>query len=540
MPTQRDSLIAAIRETPDDDDVRRVCADWFEDQGDEASLARAEFIRVQLQRASLPLSDPQHSELQARELRLVKRWGRVWCPQHFFRKVTFRRGFVERVHLHLKHFLHHRRQMLAMEPVREIRLTGWGGGRRDLPNLVHRVAGCEEWAEIETLAIHHQGPHKDPGNVLTLLESPHFAGLRGLHCPRLSLDAETRRRFERLPFLRRLRDLHFPTLETMLRQPPAPGDWFSDGVPIQPWEGLTSLRLDGTSAGMVRRLLAMPFWPCLTSLVASVQYGQGADVVRLDEHLPGSLRELSLFGGMMGAPGRPALIERLRRMPLRRLYLGLSEIDSALFDRLFDGTGNLELRELSLADVILNDYAPSLGRAPGLRTLHTLALSGGTDRHPEAMIPALLASDGLPNLTHLDLGRSQTSPAEVRMLASPKGWNRLRILTLATRDVTAEDLLLLLRSPNLQGVSILTVQGFAIHAAAPGLDLTVELARTLTRLPHLARLDLKVRHCDPQARQILMECPTLAWPQIETLEDRDSASYRANRSPERTPPVDLK
>jgi uncharacterized protein (TIGR02996 family) len=181
MSTQREQLIAAIRETPEDDDVRRVCADWFEDQGDEASVARAEFIRVQLQRASLPLSDPQHSELQARELRLVKRWGRVWCPQHFFRKVTFRRGFVERVHLHLKHFLHHRRQMLALEPVREIRLTGWGGGRRDLPNLVHRVAGCEEWAEIEALQIHHQGPHNEPGGeLLTLLESPHLTGLRTL------------------------------------------------------------------------------------------------------------------------------------------------------------------------------------------------------------------------------------------------------------------------------------------------------------------------------------------------------------------------
>ncbi len=77
MATERADLIAAIRAAPDDNALRLVCADWFEEQGDEASVARAEFIRVQLQRATLPLSDPLHSELQARELRLVKRWSRI-------------------------------------------------------------------------------------------------------------------------------------------------------------------------------------------------------------------------------------------------------------------------------------------------------------------------------------------------------------------------------------------------------------------------------------------------------------------------------
>ena len=37
------------------------------------------------------------------------------------------------------------------------------------------MAGCAELRWVETLRIHHQGPHKDPGrDVLLLLESPHL------------------------------------------------------------------------------------------------------------------------------------------------------------------------------------------------------------------------------------------------------------------------------------------------------------------------------------------------------------------------------
>src|SRR5262249_36636204 len=163
--------------------------------GDQASVARSDFIRTQLRRASLPPSDPRQCELQARELRLAKRWAAVWCGGHYFRKGTFRRGVVDTVHPHLQHFPHHPRatppprQMRRLEPVREVRLTGWRGSRKDLPDLVRRVAACEEWQLLQKLEIHHQGPHRDPGNdVLTLLESPHLSGLRGLLCPRMALD----------------------------------------------------------------------------------------------------------------------------------------------------------------------------------------------------------------------------------------------------------------------------------------------------------------------------------------------------------------
>src|SRR5262249_29464232 len=224
MTDQRAALIAGIREAPDADAPRLVCADWFEEQGDEASVARAEFIRVQIERARLPADDVRHSELAARELRLLKRYAGVWCGSHFvFKKVRFRRGFIEYVHLHLQHFLHHRRQMLALEPVRDVRLTGWYRAPAD---LLRRVAACQEWQHIETLRIHHQGPHKDPhSDLMILLESPYFRRLRALHGTYVAFNADARRRFERLAILRQIEELHFLTLD----RSQAPGEWFSDG-----------------------------------------------------------------------------------------------------------------------------------------------------------------------------------------------------------------------------------------------------------------------------------------------------------------------
>jgi uncharacterized protein (TIGR02996 family) len=531
MPSQRESLIAAIRATPEDDDVRRVCADWFEDQGDEASVARGQFIRLQLQRAALPLSDPQHSELQARELRLLKRWARVWCPQHFFRKVAFRRGFVERVHLHLKHFLYHRRQMLALEPVREVRVTGWRGTRGDRPDLVRRVAGCEEWNQIETLEIHHQGPHKDPGgDLLTLLESPHLSGLRGLRCPQLSLTAEDRRRFERLPLLARLKEFRFSGLATW---PRGGGDWFEDddgSIPV--WTGLTALLLGRVPAGAVQRLLAMPFWPRLTSLVTALRYGRGAEAVHLDERLPAGLQELSLWAYQMTEDAGTVLVDRLRTMPLRRLTLGGMRFRPADLARILNDPARSVLENLDLDLHTTEEHARVLTEVRGLRSLRTLSL--GSDRS------ALLASGNFSTVTNLDLThRDASGPDEVHALAATPGWDNLRVLALSPRGVSTEELVALVESPRMQRLAVLTLHDLS-GRKGPGVELTVELARALTRLPHLAYLSLRVRQCDPQARRILEECPSLAWPIIESHDERDIAAYRARRSPESMPPVDLK
>jgi uncharacterized protein (TIGR02996 family) len=226
MPSERAQLIAAILANPDDDTPRLAYADWFQEQGDEANIARAEFIRTQIARARIGREDPLHHELLGRELRLLKQYAQVWCGSHcVFKKSRFRRGFIEYVHLHLNHFLHHRRQMLALEPVRDVSLTGW---MRATDDLVQRVAACDEWRHIQTLRIHHQGPHKDPrSNLAILLESPKLCGLQSLRMPQLAINADARQRIERATAMRGLREWTLPRLD----QFPDPGEWFSLFLP---------------------------------------------------------------------------------------------------------------------------------------------------------------------------------------------------------------------------------------------------------------------------------------------------------------------
>lgn len=152
------ALLAAVRARPDHDEPRLEYARWLEQSRRAGARDRAELIRVQL-----ALASPRHPDataLEARELELLRVHATQWLPEHpALRRVRFRRGFIEYAHLHLSHYLHHRRQLRRLAPVRALSLTGWS---RCNASLVERVAACEELADIESLAIHHQGPHKSP------------------------------------------------------------------------------------------------------------------------------------------------------------------------------------------------------------------------------------------------------------------------------------------------------------------------------------------------------------------------------------------
>src|SRR5438270_10839960 len=103
---QEQSFLQAIYAAPEDDAVRLVYADWLEDQG---QAARAEFIRVQIQRARTPEEDVAgREELRLRDWRLWLRHSDEWVAH--FGKVGvsaehFQRGFLHRAATSAKHFL---------------------------------------------------------------------------------------------------------------------------------------------------------------------------------------------------------------------------------------------------------------------------------------------------------------------------------------------------------------------------------------------------------------------------------------------------
>jgi uncharacterized protein (TIGR02996 family) len=537
MSSERAALIAAIRAAPDDDAVRLVCADWFEDQGGEANVARAEFIRTQVARANLPPDDVRHSELQARELRLLKRYAPVWCGSHFvFKKVRFQRGFIEVVHLHLRHFLHHRRQMLALEPVRDVSLTGWFRAPDD---LVRRVAGCAEWQEIETLRIHHQGPHHDPrSNLVLLLESPHLARLRALHGTHVQFNADARQRFERLPVLRRVRELRMPTLDTW---PENPGEWFSDGGAefANQWGELKSLTLPYyLSVDLLRRITEMPFWNRLTALELIAVWNRSEMLALLRDRLPESLRDLRLDmqmrSGEDAASAADPFFARLARAPLRSLHL-FGTISAPALGGLLDGTSRCELRELSLLNCALTEeHARVLDSALGSRTL--LALNLSVPRTIRVGVAQFLySSEHLRSLVHLHLSGPQLGTEGALALASAPGWERLRSLGLVETNLRRDDLRALLASPNVRNLTWFSVSVGSY--GPPTTDVPPDAATALTRLPHLACLRLD-GWCDPASEQILSSSDSLAWVSINNDDDVDIQTYRAKRAPERSPPVD--
>jgi uncharacterized protein (TIGR02996 family) len=158
--------IAAIRQDPDNDGLRLICADWFDDLGQEEC---GEFIRVQVELAEvtawLEAWDREHpwictsaewkekaarqGWLRGRELKLFVGNRDVWFKGLFGERwvlsavneksalyfdaegyrllvdFSFERGFVEKVSVTSKEWLWVADSILAAQPVREVTLKTW-------------------------------------------------------------------------------------------------------------------------------------------------------------------------------------------------------------------------------------------------------------------------------------------------------------------------------------------------------------------------------------------------------------------------------
>src|SRR5204863_9479551 len=89
-----DYIVANI----DEDTPRVAFADWLEENG---RAERAEFIRVQCERARLPAWDHAQVRLRLREQELLKKYGEEWLAEvpavEGARWEGFRRGIVAEV-----------------------------------------------------------------------------------------------------------------------------------------------------------------------------------------------------------------------------------------------------------------------------------------------------------------------------------------------------------------------------------------------------------------------------------------------------------
>jgi uncharacterized protein (TIGR02996 family) len=191
--TGEQALLQAVCAEPDDDGPRLVYADWLEEHGNPA---RADFIRLQCERARLLTEDPRRQALQSRERELLETYTAEWLaplepwlfeygpgPSSFFQ-----RGFVEELTAWVDPFLKDAAGLFAPTPLRHVALPSVNG--RD----------CARLAE-EPLLLRLQGFSPDivdsAGEGLTqLLLSPYLANLTHLHLsgrPSCFLEPDERR-----------------------------------------------------------------------------------------------------------------------------------------------------------------------------------------------------------------------------------------------------------------------------------------------------------------------------------------------------------
>jgi len=142
------AFIRMIAATPDDDAPRLVYADYLDETGDPAKMARAEFIRVQVEKARLVPDTPRWTELWHRDTALLD-WARQWRAElpeiDGVQYRGFIRGFIEQVTAAGAPLARHFRLIVDNIPVRKVVLTDAN------VRSFRQIAAAPELSEVEEI-----------------------------------------------------------------------------------------------------------------------------------------------------------------------------------------------------------------------------------------------------------------------------------------------------------------------------------------------------------------------------------------------------
>src|SRR6185437_11573165 len=188
---------------PDDDTPRLIFADWLEEeQGDSA---RAEFIRVQIERTRLPKWDARQVGLRLREKALIAQHGQKWKGElptiDGINWEEFRRGFMATAAFSDFVVLReHANACWAATPLEAMSIRG--------PRRNEDIASIAPLAGLRELVI--ENTRIDRHEVGQLADASLLSTLRTLRISNCHLGAEGFRRLVASPHLRNLTALHTP------------------------------------------------------------------------------------------------------------------------------------------------------------------------------------------------------------------------------------------------------------------------------------------------------------------------------------------
>ena len=204
MPATHDeAFLEDICAHPDDDATRLIYADWLDDRGDSA---RAEFIRVQVERRKKSVEDGRYRDLLTREEALVQEYEARWRAElpalEGVNWEDFSGGFVEAVFVNdVEVFLRHAAALFAVAPIRRLQV-----GHIDAADAL-RLSECADLSRLTELNLGNN-PTLGPVGLQTLSRSPHLTNLRALLLHYNDLGNGTVEHLAQSPFLFRLEELY--------------------------------------------------------------------------------------------------------------------------------------------------------------------------------------------------------------------------------------------------------------------------------------------------------------------------------------------
>ena len=127
--TDRMALLQSVLANPDDDIPRLVYADWLEEFGSDADVARSHFIRAEIEAEGLPANSPERIEAESTAAKLFNKHGTTWNAEltnwnaWHDSSFVYRRGFVEELRTLSWRFAQEGEEILRAAPITRLKLT---------------------------------------------------------------------------------------------------------------------------------------------------------------------------------------------------------------------------------------------------------------------------------------------------------------------------------------------------------------------------------------------------------------------------------
>lgn len=430
----------------DDDFPRLVFADWLEENG---HLDRAEFVRVQVERARLPDWDARQVRLRLREKQLLDQHGEEWLSElptiEGAKWEGFRRGIVAEVSFAsfeaMRQMAHACRETAPVEAI----TVRW-------PRRGEEEAG-DPIAELRELSL--TGRPNDLDEIAALADSPQLATLRVLTAR--GLWAEGLARFVESPHLEGVEVLRLPSSRNL----------GNDGIrALMRAASLTSLEeLDLAGWGAYQRYTDEP-----------VVQSEGVEALATWSGLAG-VRKLNLSDNSVGNVGLRTLLHSPHARTLKELTVRSCRLDAAAVAEFRDAPPSVELETLNIGENFLEPAGlQALTSARCLANLKSLHL----DRCEILLVaaPHLANAPFLAGLRVLDLGHNHFGPEGLRALLD-RAPEFLHTLRLRDNDLFANGVALLAASPASNTLLELDLSQNGLADTA---------AETLVASPHLREL----------------------------------------------------